>query len=240
MPTPNHPIYSNLSFDPAEIPDLKHNPSFSFTELTETIYEAVAQVAQRTPPFSKTCDGTIRITAIPRCDAANVWLAPDTKRPCLHGIAERCFKIFHEGHYTIRDSDSDRVSTYGYSALKTATCIDLVDNDISLNSLSNLSPDIRFQYTEDRGYSLRYGSLCIKLHYASNSIATRSGELFAEIYVCVSSGNQLDDARCAWEAIRVVQEMCLTEDSPIYVSETPVHPFDKYITACRGIDARIR
>lgn len=239
MSTPNHPIYSNLGFDPAEIPDLRCNPSFSFTELTEAIYETVAQIAQKTPPFSNTCNGTIRITAIPRCDAANVWLTPDTKHPCLHSITERCFKVFHEGHHTILDSDGDRISTYGYSALKTATCMDLVDNDISLNSLNNLEPDIRLQYTEDCGYSLHYGSLCIKLRYASNSIAIHSGELFAEFYVCVSGGNQLDDARCAWEAIHVVKEMCLTEGSPIYVSETPVHPFDKYITTRRGIDARI-
>lgn len=218
-------------------------PNFSFSELCEAIYDVVSAAALQIEPFSKAEDGTIRITARPLCNAANVWLTPDTKRPHLHSIVERSFSIQANGKHAII-KDGDQISTYGYSALKTATCMDLVQSNLSMNSLNGLEPNIDKIYAEDCGYSLHYGSLCVVLNSATDTSKECArldsdgrviDDPFAEIYICVSGGFQMDDAACAWEAIPLIDRMFTEDNSHVYVAKHPYTPFQEYLQERRGI-----
>lgn len=193
----------------------------AYLELVRQIRDAVREKAQEVPPFKNTGNGAIRILAYPCCKAADEWLgglsdfryqsnATDTIGAVGHDICdyEHAFAITPGGSRVVtvvEDGVEKKIDTYAFSAMKIAHCSHAQDlkGDL-LSGLDLGDPDL----TEDYGYGPYLGALCVEIEVNAlmGDGELRSAGEFCGIYVCVSGADSADDLKCAFAAVKVIED----------------------------------
>lgn len=145
-------------------------------------------------------DGTIRISIYPTSDVAIKIFAQG--KECEQYILEHCYTIQPHGVHAITDSEGCLVSTYGYSALKAACGIDMIQNEPSPTLFSGPAVGIQSvsphphednYAVDDCGFVNRYGMIGTTL--------MMDGQPIAHVLVTVSGGTQEQDLLCSSYAL---------------------------------------
>lgn len=196
---------------------MEKKQSFTYQELASTIVKAVRGRAATIPAFRDSHNGCIRITMVPLCKDADVWLGGMSNyQTWLNGeeqdVCEREFvyKIDPRGSHTIQyvceDGHTEPVNCYGYSALKTAWASwKRKFDDAVRKGLGETFSDFQFRqhtqfFTEENGWSMQSGSV-----YATISVAEVD---FIRLYVCTSGAKSDEDEQCSLYGMLAAQEYC--------------------------------
>lgn len=174
---------------------MEKKQSFTYQELASTIVKAVRERAATIPAFRDSHNGCIRITMVPLCKDADVWLGGMSNyQTWLNGeeqdVCEREFvyKIDPRGSHTIQyvceDGHTEPINCYSYSALKTAWA-SKVRQWQNINRPIEPGPASGY-YIEENGWSMHDGSVY--------TTVTLGGEDFCRLYVC-TSGAKSSSAR---------------------------------------------
>lgn len=144
--------------------------------------------------------GTIRITVYLASDsAAKIFAHNKEHEQC---ILEHCYTIQPHGVHAIIDSEGYLVSTYGYSALKAACGIDMIQGESSPTLFSGPAEGIQSVPNHpheddykvgDCGFVNRYGMIGTTLMLDDQPIA--------HVLVTVSGGTQEQDLLCSSYAL---------------------------------------
>lgn len=194
---------------------MEKKQSFIYQELASTIVKAVRERAATIPSFRDSHNGCIRITMVPLCKDADVWLGGMSNyQTWLNGeeqdVCEREFvyKIDPRGSHTIQyvceDGHTEPVNCYGYSALKTAWASWKRKFDDAVHrGIGETFSDFQFRqhtqfFSEDNGWSMHDGSVC--------TTVTLDGEDFCRLYVCTSGAKSDEDKQCSLAGILEAQE----------------------------------
>lgn len=105
----------------------------------------------------------------------------------------------------MEDGVEKKIDTYAFSAMKIAHCSHAQDlkGDL-LSGLDLGNPDL----TEDYGYGPYLGALCVEIEVNAlmGDGELRSAGEFCGIYVCVSGADSADDLKCAFAAVKVIED----------------------------------
>lgn len=182
-------------------------PTITFPTLCKRILGAVRYTANTVPVFVCSRNGCIRITAVPHCQDASRWLSPKGSTSHMP-IVEYVYPIFDDGSMVINPGTEDQTSCFGFSALKTAHCLE-VKNPAALGATilsgTDNDPQMDKLYTYDAGYAKRQGAVSMRIVYWPDGASLEAMQLFADIIVCVSGADQQDDLKCAMAAIPAVE-----------------------------------
>lgn len=186
---------------------MEKKQSFTYQELASTIVKAVRERAATIPAFRDSHNGCIRITMVPLCKDADVWLGGMSNyQTWLNGeeqdVCEREFvyKIDPRGSHTIQyvceDGHTEPINCYSYSALKTAWA-SKVRQWQNINRPIEPGPASGY-YIEENGWSMHDGSVY--------TTVTLGGEDFCRLYVCTSGAKSDEDEQCSLAGIQEAQE----------------------------------
>ena len=156
-------------------------------ELFDEIVGKVRAQALGIPTFQNRGGGGIRMTVEPFTDEARkLFNAP------AEGLIEYFIPIFPGGRevITIPEENGSKVSTYGFSAMKTASAFYAIDYAVGLLSGSCGS------LTYDSGYAPHLGTVVFKV--------LKNGEKFCDICVTVSGAQSIEDLRCSYAAKKII------------------------------------
>ncbi len=184
---------------------MEKKQSFTYQELASTIVKAVRERAATIPAFRDSHNGCIRITMVPLCKDADVWLGGMSNyQTWLNGeeqdVCEREFvyKIDPRGSHTIQyvceDGHTEPVNCYGYSALKSAWALD----QHRRRKVGDSSEPYMGYFIEENGWSTHCGAACTTI--------TLNGEDFIDLCVCTSGAKQDKDMECSLVGILEAQE----------------------------------
>lgn len=159
---------------------MSNGPTFS-CELFGEIVEKVRAQASGIPTFRNRGGGGIRMTVEPFTDEARkLFNAP------AEGLIEYFTSIFPDSRevITIPEENGLEVSTYGFSAMKTASAFYAIDHGFGLLSGSCGS------LTYDSGYAPHLGTVVFRV--------LKNGKIFCDICVTVSGAQSMEDLRCSY------------------------------------------
>ena len=158
-------------------------PTITFPTLCKRILGAVRYTANTVPVFICSRNGCIRITAVPHCQDASRWLSPKGSTSHMP-IVEYVYPIFDDGSMVINPGTEDQTSCFGFSALKTAHCLE-VKNPAALGATilsgTDNDPQMDKLYTYDAGYAKQSESdeihidNAIVLHYFDKPLNSFTG-----------------------------------------------------------------
>lgn len=156
-------------------------------ELFSEIVEKVRAQALGIPTFQNRGGGGIRMTVEPFTDEARkLFNAP------AEGLVEYFTSIFPNSRevITIPEEKDLEVSTYGFSAMKTASAFYAVDHGDGL--LSGSCGGLSY----DSGYAPHLGTVVFRV--------LKNGKKFCDICVTVSGAQSIEDLRCSYAVKEVI------------------------------------
>lgn len=156
-------------------------------ELFDEIVGKVRAQALGIPTFRNRGGGGIRMTVEPFTDEARkLFNAP------AEGLIEYFTSIFPDSReiITIPEENDLEVSTYGFSAMKTASAFYAVDHGDGLLSGSCGS------LTYDSGYAPHLGTVVFRIR--------TNGKKFCDICVTVSGAQSIEDLRSSYVAKKII------------------------------------
>lgn len=200
------------------------------------IVGAVRRKAETIPTFRDSHNGCIRITIVPLCREAEVWLgdglsdyADGQSDADVIDFCERefVFKIDPRGSHTIQwtdpeDGHVEPVNCYGYSALKTAWA-SLRRNFEKPGYEGGLSKVLaEFSYREhpeffatENGWSTHDGAVC--------ATVTCDDKDFIRLYVCTSGAKSSEDKECSLAGMLAAQECLVCYE--VWANRIKFNPF---------------
>ena len=164
----------------------------------------------------KAGNGAIRILIHPCNEEADFWLggmSSFSKTESDIVDYEFVYHIAPGGSHLITGTWNEveqKVSCYGYSALKIAHCA--LSAKEGKGQLSGNKLDTPY-LTEDNGFGPERGALCVTVFTCHESLPRPRTVDFCRIYVCVSGADSIDDLRCAVPAIDVIKKFFSHESS---------------------------
>jgi len=204
-----------------KITKLLAKDGMTYQVLLWRIVGAVRRKAKTIPVFRDSHNGCIRITIVPLCREAEVWLgdglsdyADGQSEADVVDFCERefVFKIDPRGSHTIQwtdpeDGHVEPVNCYGYSALKTAWAawMHSFDGTVHKEGLGEDFASYQLRqhtqyFNEENGWSKHDGSVCATVSF--------DGEDFIRLYVCTSGAKSSEDKECSLVGMLEAQE-CL-------------------------------